>query len=132
MKKITNLILSIALLAFITVMAGCASTSHDSKFTADTIKQIKPGLTKTDVTGILGEPRSRLVDDAGDEVWQFRKTAEQYQSNKNFINAMSFGLNSRFDAEYQDVLTVTFKINIVSKVTYAENVQSPNPFASHN
>jgi outer membrane protein assembly factor BamE (lipoprotein component of BamABCDE complex) len=129
MKSILCSCLAVIALAFVT---GCAGTINESKFTADTIGQIKTGMTKDEVTAIVGEPRSRSVDDDGDETWQYRKNAQQGQAAKSFANIMSFGLNSGIDSEYQDILTVMFKTNVVSKVTYQENVQSPNPFGTHN
>jgi outer membrane protein assembly factor BamE (lipoprotein component of BamABCDE complex) len=107
-------------------IAGCASTVNDSKFTADTITQIKTGMTKSDVTAIVGEPRSRSVDNAGDEVWQYRKNAQEGKAVKTFADITSFGLTSGIDAEYQDILTVMFKTNVVSKATYEENVHTSN------
>jgi outer membrane protein assembly factor BamE (lipoprotein component of BamABCDE complex) len=119
-------------IVFLTFVTGCASTTNESTFTADTIGQIKVGMTKSEVTAIVGEPRSHSLDNDGDETWQYRKNAQQGKAAKSFANIMSFGLNSGIDSEYQDILTVMFKTNVVSKVTYQENVQSPNPFEGHN
>ena len=122
MKKTANLLLGIVWLA---LAAGCA-TSNQSHFTSDTVSQIKAGMSKADVTGMLGEPRSRLVDNAGDETWQYRKDAPQGNTAKTFSDIMSFGITTGMDAEYQDILTVTFKTNVVSHVTYQENVDELN------
>lgn len=129
MKSILYSSLVIVLLAFV---IGCAGTINESKFTADTIGQIKTGMTKDEVTAIVGEPRSRSTDNDGDETWQYRKNAKQGQAVKSFANIMSFGLNSGIDSEYQDILTVMFKTNLVSKATYQENVQSSIPVEGHN
>jgi outer membrane protein assembly factor BamE (lipoprotein component of BamABCDE complex) len=129
MKSILYPSLVIVLLAF---AAGCASTTNQSKFTADTIGQIKVGMTKDQVTAVVGDPRSRSVDNDGNETWQYRKNAKEGQATKTFANIMSFGIASDEDAEYQDILTVLFKTNVVSKVTYQENVHNLNPLENHN
>ena len=123
MKKIYSFAIAIGLAVLV---AGCASTANDSKITADTITQIKAGMTKSEVTTIVGEPRSRSVDNDGDEVWQYRKNAQEGKGMKTFADITSFGLTSGMDSEYQDILTVMFKTNIVSKATYEENVHTPN------
>ena len=45
----------------------------------------------------------------------YRKNGQQGKGVKTYSNIMSFGLTSGVDAEYQDILTVTFKSNLVSK-----------------
>jgi outer membrane protein assembly factor BamE (lipoprotein component of BamABCDE complex) len=129
MKSILYSSFVIVLLTFVT---GCASTSTQSKFTDDTIGQIKVGMTKDQVTAVVGDPRSRSVDNDGNETWQYRKNAQQGQATKTFSDIMSFGITSDLDAEYQDILTVMFKTNVVSKVTYQENVDSLNSLKNHN
>ena len=129
MKSILYSSLVIVLLAFVT---GCAGTINESKFTADTIGQIKTGMTKDEVTAIVGEPRSRSVDNDGDETWQYRKNGSEGKAVKTFADITSFGLYANTDAEYQDILTVIFKTNVVSKVTYQENVHNLNGLERQN
>jgi outer membrane protein assembly factor BamE (lipoprotein component of BamABCDE complex) len=120
------------IIVLVACVAGCASTANESKFTADTITQIKTGMTKSDVTVIVGEPRSRSVDNDGDEIWQYRKNGSEGKAVKAFADITSFGLTSNTDAEYQDILTVMFKTNAVSKVTYQENVHNLNALERQN
>ena|ERR1700722_9240607 len=127
-----SILCSSIVIALVACIVGCASTTHESTFTADTINQIKTGMAKSDVTAILGEPRSRSVDNDGDEVWQYRKDAQEGKAVKTFANITSFGLYSGIDSEYQDILTVTFKTNVVSKTTYQENVDAMSSFGGHN
>ena len=89
-------------------------------------------MTKDQVTAVVGDPRSRSVDNDGNETWQYRKNAKEGQATKTFANIMSFGIASDEDAEYQDILTVMFQTNVVSKVTYQENVHNLNPLENHN
>lgn len=109
---------------FLIALTSCATTTPQSKFTATSVEQIKTGMPKSEVVGILGEPRSRLTDNNSNDVWQYRKNGQQGKAVKTYSNIMSFGLTSGLDAEYQDILTVTFKSNLVSKTTYQENVRS--------
>ncbi len=108
--------------------SGCASTHTQSKFTADTVQQIKSGMTKSQVTDLVGQPRSRSTDSDGMEAWQYRKDGQQGKGLKTYVNIASMGLASGQDAEFQDILTVIFKSDVVLKVTYQENVRSANPF----
>jgi outer membrane protein assembly factor BamE (lipoprotein component of BamABCDE complex) len=128
MKSITSLLITILVLG----LTGCASTSQQSKFTATTVEQIKAGMTKDEVTTILGEPRSRMADNDGGEIWQYRKNALEGKAVKIMANITSFGLDTAVDAEYQDILTVTFQTNVVLKATYEENVHNLTPLAGHN
>jgi len=130
MKKILCTSLIIVLAA---CFAGCATSngSRQSVFTADTVSQINTGMAKDDVVKIVGEPRSRSVDSDGNEVWQYRKDAKEGQAAKTFADITSFGITSGTDAEYQDILTVTFKTNVVAKATYEENVHNLSAFGGH-
>ena len=125
-------ILYSSIIILIACIVGCAAPTNESKFTADTITQIKTGMAKSDVIAIVGEPRSRSVDNDGNEAWQYRKNGSEGKAVKTFADITSFGLTANTDAEYQDILTVMFKTNIVSKVTYQENVHTPNPLEEHN
>lgn len=127
-----SILYSSIVIIFVAFIVGCAGPTNESKFTADTITQIKTGMTKSEVTAIVGEPRSRLVDNDGDETWQYRKNGSEGKAVKTFADITSFGLTSNTDAEYQDILTVMFKTNVVSKVTYQENVHNLNPLEGHN
>jgi len=89
-------------------------------------------MTKDEVTTILGEPRSRMADNDGGEIWQYRKNALEGKAVKIMANITSFGLDTAVDAEYQDILTVTFQTNVVLKATYEENVHNLTPLAGHN
>jgi outer membrane protein assembly factor BamE (lipoprotein component of BamABCDE complex) len=129
MKKIYSFAIAVGIAV---VIAGCTSTANDSKITADTITQIKTGMTKDQVTAIVGEPRSRSVNNDGDEVWQYRKNAAEGKGMKTFADITSFGLTAGMDSEYQDILTVMFKTNVVSKATYEENVHTPNALQGQN
>jgi len=120
-----RVIISVLMLAV--GISGCATTAQ-SKFSADTVGQIKRGMAKSQVTATLGEPRSRRVDSEDREVWQYRKDAQEGKGMKTYVNIASFGLLSGEDADFQDILSVFFKGNVVSKVTYEENVRRSNPF----
>ena len=89
-------------------------------------------MAKNDVTAILGEPRSRAVDNDGNEIWQYRKNAQEGKGLKLFADITSFGITSGTDAEYQDILCVTFKNNVVLKATYEENVHNLTSLANHS
>lgn len=56
-------------------------------------------------------------------MWQYRKNGHLGKGVKANSDIMSFGLTRGVDAEYQDILTITFQSNVVSKVTYQENVR---------
>lgn len=113
---------SILSILTLTVLFGCATTNTQSNFSADTVNQIKVGMTKGDVTSFLGEPRSRSVESDGTETWQYRKNGQQGKGLKTYSDIASFGLTSGQDAEYQDILTVFFKDGVVAKSSYQENV----------
>jgi outer membrane protein assembly factor BamE (lipoprotein component of BamABCDE complex) len=81
-------------------------------------------MSKSEVTAIVGEPRSKLTDTDGNQVWEYRKNGTQGKGMKTLANVTSFGLTADTDAEYQDILTVTFKSGVVSKATYQENVHA--------
>lgn len=119
-------VLSLSLLAVI-VCCGCAASAPQSTFTASSVSEIKSGMTKAQVTGLLGEPRSRSIDNGHNEVWQYRKNAQEGKGMKTYENIASMGLLAGHDAEYQDILTVTFKNDVVTGSAYEENVQSPTP-----
>ena len=125
MKTLYSLSLLFCLVSIL--LTGCASTTPtEPTFSAATVTEIKSGMNKGEVTAIVGEPRSRLVDNDGGEVWQYRKDAKEGKGVKMYENILSFGATAGMDAEYVDILTVTFKTNIVSKVTYQENVHGAN------
>lgn len=109
------------------VFTGCTSTSaskETNKFTADTVQSVRAGLTKDEVAKLLGEPRSRSLDNDGNEAWQYRQNAKTGKGVKRFSDIMSFGMTSDLDWQYQDLLTVTFKDGVVTKATYEENVNT--------
>jgi outer membrane protein assembly factor BamE (lipoprotein component of BamABCDE complex) len=128
-NKIRN---CIAILAASLVAVGCTTDHVQSQFNADSVKAIKTGMAKSDVIAMLGEPRSRVVDNDGGEVWQYRKNAQEGKGVKLFADITSFGITSGTDAEYQDILSVTFKKEIVVKTTYEENVHNLSGLANHN
>lgn len=130
MKTLTIKIIALVSIVFTVGLAGCATTPQP-KFNADTVNQIKAGMTKTEVTNMLGEPRSRSVDNDGNETWQYRKAAKQGKGMQTFMNIGSFGMASAFDPIYQDILNVTFTNNIVAKVTYQENVNLAGTMLNH-
>ncbi len=127
-----KLIFSFLIVALMAGLTGCSTTAtHESKFTADTVTQIKTGMTKNEVVGLIGEPRSRSVNNDGGEIWQYRKNGQEGKAMKTFANITSFGLTSGVDAEYQDILSVMFKDAVVSKVTYQENVHNLGALENH-
>lgn len=129
MKNTGNAVLTVLTLLLVTfsiLLSGCA-TPVQSKFSADTVGEIKRGMTKSQVTATLGEPRSRRVNSEGSEVWQYRKNAQEGKDIKTYLNIVSLGVLSGTDAEFQDILSISFKGNVVSKVTYEENVRQSNP-----
>jgi outer membrane protein assembly factor BamE (lipoprotein component of BamABCDE complex) len=122
-----------ALLVLVTCVTGCASSqSQQSKFTPDTVTSIKTGMTKDDVMKLLGEPRSHSIDNDGNEIWQYRKNAQQGKAVKAWGNIASFGLTSDTDAQYIDILSVSFKDGAVVKATYEENVHNLSGLESHH
>jgi outer membrane protein assembly factor BamE (lipoprotein component of BamABCDE complex) len=124
MKNASNAILTLLVVTFSILLSGCAT--QQSKFSADTVGQIKTGMTKSQVTATLGEPRSHRMSYDGKEVWQYRKDAQEGKGRKTFIDVVSLGQTSRLDAEFQDILSVFFDGNAVSKVAYEENVRHSN------
>lgn len=52
-----------------------------------------------------------------------RRNGRQGKGVKAYSDIMFFGLTRGVDADYQDILTITFQSNLVSKVTYQENVR---------
>jgi outer membrane protein assembly factor BamE (lipoprotein component of BamABCDE complex) len=112
----------IAVLIF-ALSLGCTSTSQ-SNITPQTITSVKAGMTKAEVTSLIGEPRSRAIESDGTETWQYRKNAKQGRGQKTYSDIVSFGLTSGVDAGYQDIFTVTFNDGIVLKSMYQENVNT--------
>ena len=116
---------SIVASILILCVSGCATNqTKQSTFTADTVNTIKVGMTKSDVTKLIGEPRSRSVDNDGSEIWQYRKNAQEGKGVKLFADVTSLGLTRGVDAEYQDILSVSFKNDLVLKANYQENVHN--------
>lgn len=114
-------ILQFASLIVCILCFGCASNPPQSKFGAETVSQVKQGMSKTEITTMLGEPRSRTVESDGTESWQYRKNAQEGKGLKTYMDIASFGLTSGHDAEYMDVLNVYFKDGVVLKTSYQEN-----------
>ena len=123
MKTLTMKFLLLSCIVVVIGVAGCA-TAPQTKFTADTINQIKAGMTKTDVTSIAGEPSMRSQDNASNELWQYRKEAQEGKGFRKVIDISSFGMASGMASRYQDILSVTFTNSIVAKATYQENADT--------
>ncbi len=91
MKTLTMKLLVLTCIVVVIGLAGC-STTPQTKFTADTISKIKSGMTKADVTSIAGEPRMRSVDNDGNELWQYRKDAQEGKGFRTMMNIASYGM----------------------------------------
>ena len=124
MKNVASTTIALALAALCSIFSGCAT--NQSKFTASTVEEIKSGMTKGEVVKKVGEPRSRLTDTEGNQVWEYRKNGSEGKGAKTFSDIYSFGFTANKDAEFQDILTVVFKDDVVLKATYQENVQMLN------
>ena len=123
MKILTMKFLVLTCIVVIIGVAGCASAPK-KQFTADSMSQIKAGMTKAEVTNIVGEPRMRSVDNDGNELWQYRKNGQEGKGSKTFMNVVSYGMTAGWASRFQDILSVTFTNSIVAKVTYQENADT--------
>lgn len=122
MKKVGLMVLLIVML----VNSACVSnTSRLAQVSAEedlSESSIFKGLTTKQVVQKLGKPQQKATDSKGNQIWEYKKPADQHKGLNTFVRISSFGLYSEEDAPYVDKLILTFAKGMVTKQEYMENV----------
>jgi outer membrane protein assembly factor BamE (lipoprotein component of BamABCDE complex) len=125
-KQIAAIIMSCVLLLF----SGCIALNippetlqemsmHDRP-TGHEKKEIKKGMSNSEVTAVLGSPNATSTDDQGNEVWEYKTIyADRVVSDISDHGALvliSFGRSHLMPSKGQQALTVVVKFDETKKV----------------
>ena len=110
---------SLALLAgALALIPGClvnssSRTEYSGRYiSADTVKQIEPGKSKSDfVVAVLGDPSSKNKLDDGSEVWKW-----EYQKKHSSSGQVFLLVNSNDHTESQGATYVVMRDGVVERV----------------
>lgn len=124
MKKILNVFLGVLFLG-VFGFTGCASNQatiaqNDRLTVAKVQKEIKLGMSSSDVVEILGSPNMITTDDARRETWVYDRISTQVDSSSSSkgVWLVIFGADSskRSASTSQRTLTIIIKFDNNSKV----------------
>ncbi len=117
-------IISILSLAFLVIIAGCATSSYSvgRDFSSENIKSIVKGKTKsTELAKLFGQPFSKTVISKNEEKWI-------YTYSSGTASAQSYLVTTKVETTgSQKTLDILLKDGVVINYTFTEN---SNPYGS--
>lgn len=104
-------------------MAACA-TSSGVAWNDETVKQVQKGMTKAQVTAMLGEPSSMTTHEGDKEVWIFRRASDESGAEGKYVSFMTLGMKSGENAIKVDALSIMFTGENIETFKYEQNVDN--------
>lgn len=125
--NVKKMLVILAAAAMVAAISGCASTNKLAQLSAaeDLSESTSfKGMSTKDVTKKLGKPQQKKTTSKGNQIWEYKKSADQHSALNGFIRVSSLGLYGEEDAIYVDVLKLTFAGGVVISQEYSENVMN--------
>ncbi len=112
MSKVLTIIFSVLIIGtFCLQLVSCAG--KPKRYLDNQASWVKPGDSKDKVLDLLGPPDARKASPSSLEEWYY------YNKKRRFWNKIPL-LGSHLGGQQEEILLITFKNNVVSKVLYYE------------
>jgi len=116
-KSIIGVVLTVLLLSG--GVAGCATTA---RWDDTSVIAVREGMTKSEVSTLLGQPESTSMDQDGKVTWTYRRPSDNKTFIDRYVTVASLGMTQGLTS---DVLTIHFGSNDrVSSFRFSENVDA--------
>ena len=101
-------------------LSSCATAARwdDTSVTA-----IREGMTKAEVTTLIGQPDSTSVDSNGNQTWNYRRATDDKSFMDRYVQVGTLGM---IDGMNSDFLSITFIGDRVASYRFEQNVANPS------
>jgi hypothetical protein len=114
LKKVSNQLRLISILALGLWLVGCATTTAPIRHLSSDVCLVLPeSTTKTEVLAFLGEPDQKTVTDGSTETWIY------YKKNEDLIRKLPL-VGEKFGSLNYERVTVSFVGNLVRTCVYRQ------------
>jgi len=109
---------SLALATAIVAGIGLSSCATAARWDDTSVTAIREGMTKSEVTTLIGPPDSTSVDMNGQQTWNYRRATDDKTFMDRYVQIGSLGM---VDGMRSDFLTIVFNGDRVASYRFEQN-----------